>query len=100
MYPCYSCLRSISFATLLKCLREVFARVRAIGVGNFFGGAFGDNLASARAAVRTEVDKIVRALHDIEIVLNDDDRVASAHQFLKYFNKLLHILVVQADGRL
>src|SRR5512146_2829185 len=80
--------------------REIFSRVGALGVGHLFGRALGDNLSAAHAAFGAEVDEIVRALNDVEIVLNDDDRVAARDELLKYLDELLHVLVVEPDRRL
>ena len=43
------------------------------------GGACGKDQSAAAAAVGTEVDEVVGALDDVEVVLDDDDGVAACH---------------------
>ena len=54
--------------------------------------------AATRAALGTEVDEIIGALNNVEIVFNDDHRVPAEHELLENFNKLPHIFVVETDG--
>ena len=49
-------------------------------VGDLLRGALGDHPAAAGAALGTHVDDPVRGLDDVEVVLDDDDRVALVDQ--------------------
>ena len=64
------------------------------------GTARGDDLAAAVAAFGAEVDDPVGRLHDVEVVLDDDDGVALVGQFMEHLQELLHVLEVQARGGL
>src|SRR3989344_3141769 len=58
---------------------KIFTCVGARGVGDFFGRAFRDNLSASLSAFGTEVNNIIRTLHYIKIVLNNDDGVPAPH---------------------
>ena len=67
---------------------------------DLLGRARGDDLAAAVAPLGAEVDDPVGSLDDFEIVLDHHHRIALVDQFLKHFEQLLHIVEVQARGRL
>ena len=62
--------------------------------------ALRDDGAAARAAFRTHVDDPVGVANDVQIVLDDEDRIAEAYQPLQHLQQLAHIVEVQASGRL
>ena len=64
------------------------------------GRSLGDQLAAAVAALRTQVDELVGDLDDVQVVLDDQHRVAGIHQPLQHLDQLVHIGGVQADRRL
>ena len=64
---------------------KIFARVGAFRVGDFFGGAFRDDFSATRAAFWAEVNDIVGTLNNVEIVFNDDHRIAAEHELLQNF---------------
>src|SRR3989344_1139357 len=86
--------------SLFEGLGEVGAGVGADGLGHLFRCALGDHLAAVQPTLGTEVYDVVRALDDIEVVLNDDHCVAAAHELLENLDKLAHILVMEPDGGL
>ena len=55
-------------------------RVAFGDVDDFFRRAFGNNFSATRAAFRAEVNDPVRRLNHVEIVLDDDERVAGVAQ--------------------
>ena len=59
-----------------------------------------DDLAAAVAALGAEVDQPVRRLHDVEVVLDHEDRVALRDEPLQDAEELADVLEVQAGGRL
>ena len=72
----------------------------SLSAHDLFRRALGDNLATTVPALRTHGYDPVRLRDDIEIVLNDDDRVARVHQPMQDPNQFLYIGHVQPDGRL
>ena len=68
--------------------------------GDLFGRAGGDDLAAAVAALGAEVDDPVGGLDDVEVVLDDDHRVALLDQLVEHLEQLADVLEVQAGGRL
>src|SRR5690606_4754672 len=57
-----------------------------------------DDLAAARAPLGAEVDDPVGRLDDVEVVLDDDDRVAGVHQPPEHLEQPAHVLEVEAGG--
>ena len=43
---------------------------------------------------------MVRTLDEIQVVLDDNDRVARIHQLLQHLDQAMHVRNVQACGRL
>src|SRR5438067_320492 len=78
---------------------QCFAGVPLAGA-DFFGGALEHDPAAAVAAFRAEVDDPVRLGDDVEVVLDDEHRMAGVHQAVQDVDQLLHIGHVQADGGL
>ena len=62
------------------------------------GGAGCHNAAAAAAAFRSQVNDIVGALDHIQIVLNNDHRIARVHQFVQHFDQTMHIGHMQTGG--
>src|SRR5437762_10307808 len=75
-------------------------RVRGVVRGHFFGRASRDDLAALVAAFGAEVDDPVRRLYDVEVVLDDEDRVAALDKAMQDFQQLADVLEVEASGRL
>ena len=42
---------------------------------------------------------MIGGFYDIEIMFDDNDRIALIDQFMQHFQKLLHIFEMQARGR-
>ena len=59
-----------------------------------------DDLAAATTTFRPEVDDPVGSLDHIEVVLDDDDRVAVVAQTMQHFEQLFDVVEVQAGRRL
>ena len=70
------------------------------GFGDLFGGAFGYDLAAAVSALGAHVDEPVGAFYDLEVVLDDDERVAGVAEFEQDFEELVDVCKVQAGGGL
>ena len=65
-----------------------------------FWRALGDHLAAAGAALGPHVDDPVGGLDDVEVVLDDDDRVAGVDDALQDAEQLADVFEVQAGRRL
>src|SRR5207245_1755584 len=64
------------------------------------GRALRDDAPAAVAALGPEVDDPVGGLDDVEVVLDDDHRVARIAQPLQHTEQHLDVVEVQAGGRL
>ena len=69
-------------------------------VGDLLRRALGDHRPAAGATLRTHVDHPVRGLDHVEVVLDDDHRVALVDQRSEQQEQLLGVGEVQAGGRL
>ena len=56
--------------------------------------------AAAGAALGAKIDDVIGDLDDVEIVLDDEHRVARVHQPLQDLDELVHVRHVQARRRL
>jgi len=73
-------------------------RIRILG--DFFRRAGGDDGAAAAAAFRAHVDQPVRGLDDVQIVFDDDHRVAVITQSVQHGEQLVDVVEVQSGGGL
>jgi hypothetical protein len=80
--------------------RQILAREARLAGRHGFRRALGDHLAAAGAAFRAHVDQPVGRLDDVEVVLDDHDRVAVVAQLLDDLEQQLDVVEVQAGGRL
>ena len=74
--------------------------MRALDLGDILRRTGRHDLAAAAAALGAEVDDPVRAFDDIEVVLDDHDRVAGIAQAVEHLEQLRDIVEVQARRRL
>ena len=79
---------------------EELACVGAGGGGDLRWTAFTHDAAAVLAAFRAEVDDPIGVADDVEIVLDDDDRIAQICQPVKDFEQLAHVIEMKAGGRL
>ena len=68
--------------------------------GDLLGRAGGDDAPAAVAAFGAEVDDPVGGLDDVQVVLDDDDRVARISQAMQHVEQQLDVVEVQARRRL
>ena len=68
---------------------EILAREAALCFGHLLRSALCDDQAACAAAFGAEVDDVVCAFDEVEVVLDDDDGVARIHQFLQQIRLLL-----------
>src|SRR5450432_1189555 len=69
-------------------------------VADILGRALRDDAPAAVAALGAQVDHPVRGLDDIEVVLDDDDRVAVVAQPVQHRQQQVDVVEVQARGGL
>ena len=67
---------------------------------HLLGRAGGNDPAAAVTALGAQVDDPVGALDDVQVVLDDQDRIARGHEFLQHVDELADIVHVQAGGGL
>src|SRR5688572_13041193 len=79
---------------------QILPGVAALGAGDVLGRAGGYDLAAAVAALGPEVDDPVGGLDDLQVVLDDDHRIAGVRQLVQHLEQLRYIVEVQARGRL
>ncbi len=63
-------------------------RIRPLRLRNLFGWPFCDNLTTAIATLRAEIDNPIRILDYIEIILDHDHRVARFDKLIEHVVRL------------
>src|SRR5260370_9137078 len=79
---------------------EGLAGVGLFGAGDELGRALGDNAAAAFTAFGAEVDDPVGLFDDVEVVLDDEHRVAEIDEALENVEELSNIVEMEAGGGL
>jgi hypothetical protein len=67
---------------------------------DLFGSAGGDEFPSPVAAFRAEVDDVIRLENHVQIVLDQDHRVAPVDEELNHFHQLVNIGEMESGCRL
>ena len=70
------------------------AGVGAAGAGDFFGGAGGNDAAAVFAAFRTKIDDVVGRFDHVEIVFDDEYRIAERNQSLQDVEQFVDVCEV------
>ena len=76
------------------------ARIGLCRLYNLFRRSLRDDSPAAHAALGSEVDHIVRSLNHVEIVLDNDNRIAAVHEALQNDEQLVDIRRMQSRRRL
>ena len=63
-----------------------------------FGSAFCDDVATTAATFGTHVDDVVCHFDHVEIVLNDNHRIAFVHQLVEYVDEHTDVLKMKTCG--
>src|SRR4051794_34417863 len=96
-----NCLRTERPAPLRsQYFSEEAARRRSLVAGELFGRPLPNHPPAADAPLGAEIDDVIGRLDHVEIVLDDDDRVALVDQLLEHVEQLPGVLEVQPGGRL
>src|SRR3954468_16837377 len=81
-------------------VRQEAPGVRVRDASDLLGRARGDHAAALLAALRPHVDEAVGGLDDVEVVLDDHDRVALVDEAVQHLEQALDVGEVQAGRRL
>src|ERR1700674_3042848 len=79
---------------------QILTRVRLLHIRDVLRCSRRDYVAAAKPAFGTEIDDPVRRLDDVEVVLNDEHRVASVNKPVQHGEEHPHVLEMEAGGRL
>ena len=79
---------------------QVLTGVRHLDLRDLFGRPGSDHHPAAFPAFRAEIDDVVRRLDHVEIVLDDEQRVARLEQFPEGREQLRDVVEMQAGRRL
>ena len=74
--------------------------MRAFDSRDLCGCSHSHDFASSIAALRTEIDDVIGALHHFHVVLDDDYRMTLIDQFVKCPEQALDVVKVKACSRL
>jgi len=72
----------------------------ALGLRDALGRPLRHDATTQLATLGSQVDHPIGGLHDVEVVLDDDDRVAFVHQPVQHFQQQSYVLEVQSGRRL
>ena len=79
---------------------QILAGKAARHLCHLFRRALGHDFTACTAALGAQIDNMIGALDQIQIVLNDNDRVARIHQLLQHLDEEVDISHVEAGSRL
>src|SRR6185312_1774968 len=79
---------------------QSLARERFLAAGDRFRRARGHDLAAAGTPLRAEIDHPVRRLNHVQVVLDDEHRVALFGEAVEHVEQLANVLEVKARSRL
>src|SRR5258708_37574433 len=71
----------------LQHLAQKFPRMRALGLRDLLGRPFRHHATTQLPTLGAQDDHPIGGPHDVEIVLDDDDRAALVHQPVQYFQQ-------------
>ena len=80
-------------------MSPILSGIRTLALCNLLRRAADDQSAAAIAALRAKVEDIVSGLDNVQIMLDDNDRVACVHQLLQNIHKPVDICDMQT-GRI
>ena len=79
---------------------QVAARHRGLVGRDFARGALCDDTTTFDATARAHVDDPVGATDQVQVVLNDENGCSPLDEVLEHVDEDLHVIRMQADGRL
>jgi hypothetical protein len=81
-----------------KMTRQRLPRIRLLHPRDLFGRALGYNAPSVFAAFGAEVDNPVGVADHVQIVLDDDNRIAEVGEPVQHVKQFLNVVEVEAGG--
>src|SRR6266404_5988571 len=78
---------------------QILAGVTGLALGNFFWRALSHDLAAGFASFRPEIDEPIGGFYHLEIVFDDQQRVARCAEFEEDLKQFGHVVKVQPGGR-
>lgn len=91
--------RAVSCCTLYQ-LRQILSGIALLILSDFLRRAGRDDRAAAVAAFGTEVDDMVDRLDDVEVMFDDDDRIAAVDKAVEDGEQTADVFEVEAGRRL
>ena len=85
---------------MLQHLLKILSCIGFFHLRDFFRCSFGNYISAPVAALRSEVDNVVSLFYDIQIVFNNDYRVAFVDKSVQYVQQLLNIGKMKSCCRL
>src|SRR6185369_2386450 len=79
---------------------QILPGIRPSHLGHHLRRTGGDNLPTLVAPFRPQIDDPVGSLYDIEIVLDDNNRIATLHQLVQHLQQLGDVSEVKSCCRL
>ena len=89
-----------SVAFLFQILLDILTSVRVWAFCHFLRSSLCNHSSPPVTAFRPDIDDIIRRLDDIQIMLNDNDRVAAVRQSSQNLDQFFHIGKMKACRRL
>src|SRR5581483_3967885 len=86
--------------SVLQNRRQSLASERFLHSRDFFGRSLGHNPSAGLASLRPQVNNPIRLLNDIQVVFNDDDRIAKIRQAIQNVEQHFDIVEMQPGGGL
>lgn len=84
---------------LFKFLPQIFCRIAFFRFCDFFRRALSDDSAAAVTAFRSQVDDIIGHFDHVQVMLDDNHRIALVDQSLQHFQQTVDVFKVQSRGR-
>ncbi len=72
---------------------------KGFGFGNLFGGASSDDLSAVDSCCGAEIDEVIGALDDVEVVFNDEEGVSAVDEALEDDEQAFDVSEVEPRGR-
>lgn len=94
---------ALSIATLLEYsphpLLQILPRITPLRLRDVLRRPFGHDLPAKVSSLGSQVDDPVRVFDDVEVVFDDDNRVAAVHEAVEDFEELFDVVEVEAGRR-
>ena len=89
---------SVVNKTLFQFFLNERRSIALLAFSYFFGSTGRKHLSSSSSAFRPHVDDVVGQLDDVEVMLDDNNRIALIHQTIKHIHQNTDIFEMKAGG--